>query len=48
VQGEVVTAGQKQLDATFGGNISPFAAAKSLKAALDALPASRKGPIYSG
>ena len=48
VQGEVVTAGQKQLDAAFGGNISPLAALKSLKAALDQLPASRKGPVYSG
>ncbi|MGE5412650.1 MAG: hypothetical protein ACM3NW_00625, partial [Syntrophomonadaceae bacterium] len=48
VQGEVVTAGQKQLDAAFGGDITPLAAAKSLKAALDALPASRKGPVYSG
>jgi ABC-type glycerol-3-phosphate transport system substrate-binding protein len=48
VQGEVVTAGQKQLDAAFGGNITPLAALESLKAALDALPASRKGPIYSG
>jgi raffinose/stachyose/melibiose transport system substrate-binding protein len=48
VQGEVVTAGSKQLDAAFGGDITPMAALKSLKAALDALPASRKGPIYSG
>jgi len=48
VQGEVVTAGSKQLDAAFGGDITPLAAAKSLKAALDALPASRKGPVYSG
>ena len=48
VQGEVVTAGSKQLDAAFGGDISPLAAAKSLKSALDALPASRRGPVYSG
>jgi raffinose/stachyose/melibiose transport system substrate-binding protein len=48
VQGEVVTAGNKQLDAAFGGDITPLAALKSLKAAVDALPASRKGPIYSG
>jgi raffinose/stachyose/melibiose transport system substrate-binding protein len=48
VQGEVVTAGSKQIDAAFGGDITPAAALKSLKAALDALPASRKGPVYSG
>jgi raffinose/stachyose/melibiose transport system substrate-binding protein len=48
VQGEVVTAGSKQIDAAFGGDISPLAALKSLKSALDALPASRKGPVYSG
>ncbi len=48
VQGEVVTTGQKQLDAAFGGDISALAALKSLKATLDQLPASRKGPIYSG
>jgi raffinose/stachyose/melibiose transport system substrate-binding protein len=48
VQGEVVTAGQKQLDAAFGGDIKPLDAAKSLKSALDELPASRRGPVYSG
>jgi raffinose/stachyose/melibiose transport system substrate-binding protein len=48
VQGEVVTTGQKQLDAAFGGDISALAALKSLKATLDQLPASRKGPVYSG
>src|SRR5262249_36832187 len=48
VQGEVVGAGQKQLDAAFGGDISSLSAMKSLKSALDQLPASRKGPIYSG
>jgi raffinose/stachyose/melibiose transport system substrate-binding protein len=48
VQGEVVTTGQKQLDAALGGDISAQAAMKSLKSTLDQLPASRKGPIYSG
>jgi raffinose/stachyose/melibiose transport system substrate-binding protein len=46
VQPEVVTAGQKQLDAAFGGNISASSALKSLKATLDQLPADRKGSIY--
>jgi raffinose/stachyose/melibiose transport system substrate-binding protein len=48
VQPEVVTTGMKQLDAALGGDISSLAALKSLKATLDQLPASRKGPIYSG
>ena len=48
IQGEVATAGNKQLDAAFGGNISALAALKSLKATLDQLPARRKGPVYSG
>jgi ABC-type glycerol-3-phosphate transport system substrate-binding protein len=48
VQPEVVTAGSKQLDAAFGGDISVNAALKSMKTTLDQLPASRKGPVYSG
>jgi raffinose/stachyose/melibiose transport system substrate-binding protein len=48
VQPEVVTTGMKQLDAALGGNISASSALKSLKATLDQLPASRKGPIYTG
>jgi ABC-type glycerol-3-phosphate transport system substrate-binding protein len=48
VQPEVVTAGMKQLDAALGGDISAEKALKSLKATLDQLPGSRKGPIYSG
>ncbi len=48
VQPEVVTAGMKQLDAALGGAISAQDALKSLKATLDQLPASRKGPVYSG
>jgi raffinose/stachyose/melibiose transport system substrate-binding protein len=48
VQPEVVTTGMKQLDAALGGDISAQAALKSLKTTLDQLPASRKGPIYSG
>src|SRR6266849_4901122 len=48
VQPEVVTTGQKQLDAALGGDISAQAALKSMKTTLDQLPASRKGPIYSG
>lgn len=48
IQPEVVTAAQKQLVAAFGGNISVSEALKSMKAALDGLPASRKGPRYSG
>jgi ABC-type glycerol-3-phosphate transport system substrate-binding protein len=47
-QGEVVTTGSKQLDDALGGNISALAALKSMKATLDALPASRKGSVYSG
>ncbi len=48
VQPEVVTTGSKQLDAAFGGDISVNAALKSMKTTLDQLPASRKGPVYSG
>jgi raffinose/stachyose/melibiose transport system substrate-binding protein len=46
VQPEVVTTGQKQLDAALGGDISVNAALKSLKATLDQLPRDRKGPVY--
>ena len=46
IQPEVVTTGQKQLDAALGGEISVNAALKSLKATLDQLPADRKGSIY--
>ena len=46
VQPEVVTTGQKQLDAAFGGELSVKSALKSLKSTLDRLPADRKGPIY--
>jgi raffinose/stachyose/melibiose transport system substrate-binding protein len=46
VQPEVVTTGQKQLDAALSGNISVNAALKSLKATLDQLPADRKGSVY--
>ena len=48
LQSEVVTTGSKQLDDALGGNISALAALKSMKATLDALPAARKGPVYSG
>jgi len=48
VQPEVVTTGQKQLDAALGGDISAQAALKSMKTTLDQLAASRKGPVYSG
>jgi raffinose/stachyose/melibiose transport system substrate-binding protein len=48
VQPEVVTTGMKQLDAAFGGDISAKTALQSLKTTLDQLPASRKGPVYSG
>ncbi len=48
VQPEVVTTGMKQLDAALGGDISAQEALKSLKATLDQLPTSRKGPVYSG
>jgi raffinose/stachyose/melibiose transport system substrate-binding protein len=48
VQPEVVTTGMKQLDAALGGDISAQEALKSLKATLDQLPSSRKGPVYSG
>lgn len=46
VQPEVVTAGQKQLDAALAGDISAAAAMKSLAATLNQLPADRKGPVY--
>ena len=46
IQPEVVTTGQKQLDAALGGDISVNAALKSLKATLDQLPADRKGSVY--
>ncbi len=46
VQPEVVTTGQKQLDAALSGNISAQSALKSLKATLDQLPPDRKGPVY--
>ena len=48
IQPEVVTTGSKQLDAAFGGDISVSTALNSLKQTLDQLPASRKGPVYSG
>jgi len=48
IQSEVVNTGSKQLDDALGGNISALDALKSMKASLDALPASRKGPVYSG
>jgi raffinose/stachyose/melibiose transport system substrate-binding protein len=48
VQGEVVTTGSKVLDNALGGNVSALSALKSMKATLDSLPASRKGPVYSG
>jgi len=47
-QGEVVTTGSKTLDDALGGNISALSALKSMKSTLDSLPASRKGPVYSG
>jgi raffinose/stachyose/melibiose transport system substrate-binding protein len=47
-QGEVVTTGSKVLDNALGGNTSAMSALKSMKATLDSLPASRKGPTYSG
>jgi len=46
VQPDVVSAGQKQLDDALGGNISAQAALQSLKAQLDSLPSSQKGPVY--
>jgi len=46
IQGDVVTAGMKQLDAALGGDISALAALKSMKAAHDALPASQRGSSY--
>jgi raffinose/stachyose/melibiose transport system substrate-binding protein len=46
IQGDVVTAGTKQLDAALGGNISAASALKSMKQTHDALPADQRGPVY--
>jgi len=46
IQGDVVSAGQKQLDAALGGDISAAAALKSMKSTLDSLPANQRGNTY--
>lgn len=48
VQPEIVTAGQKELVAAFAGNISVTAALKNLQDTLKALPANRRGPVFTG
>lgn len=46
IQGDVVTAGMKQLDAALGGDISAAKALKSMKQTHDALPSDQRGPVY--
>ena len=46
IQSEVVDVAGKQLVAAFGGTTSPQKALASMKAALDGLPADRKGSTY--
>jgi ABC-type glycerol-3-phosphate transport system substrate-binding protein len=46
IQGDVVTTGQKQLDAALGGDISALTALKSMKATLDSLPANQRSNTY--
>jgi len=46
IQGDVVTAGQKQLDAALGGDISALTALKSMKSTLDSLPANQRSNTY--
>ena len=50
VQPEVVTTGHgsSSYDAALGETSPPREASKSMKTTLDQLPASRKGPVYSG
>jgi ABC-type glycerol-3-phosphate transport system substrate-binding protein len=48
VQPEVVDTGSKQLVAAFAGVISVKKALGDMKATLDGLPVTRKGPTYSG
>jgi raffinose/stachyose/melibiose transport system substrate-binding protein len=48
VQPEVVTTGAKELTAAFSGTTSIKAALKNMQQTLAGLPASRKGPTYSG
>ena len=46
IQGDVVSTGQKQLDAALGGDISALTALKSMKATLDSLPANQRSNVY--
>lgn len=48
VQPEIVTAGQKELVAAFAGNISVASALKNLRDTLNALPANRRGTVFTG
>jgi raffinose/stachyose/melibiose transport system substrate-binding protein len=48
IQGDVVTTGQKQLDAALGGDISASAALSSMKSTLTSLPSNRRGRTYGG
>lgn len=48
VQPEVVTAGAKELTAAFAGDVSVETALKNMQAALQNLPANRRGRTYSG
>jgi raffinose/stachyose/melibiose transport system substrate-binding protein len=46
IQGDVVTAGQKQLDAALGGDISALTALKTMKSTLESLPANQRSNTY--
>jgi raffinose/stachyose/melibiose transport system substrate-binding protein len=47
IQGNVVTAGQNQLDAALGGDSSALAALKNMQATLQSLPAAQRSSTYS-
>ncbi len=46
-QGDVVSTGQKQLDAALGGDISPLSALQSMQQTLQSLPSNQRGTSYS-
>ncbi len=46
IQGDVVTAGQNQLDAALGGDASALTALKSMQSTLEGLPSNQRGSVY--
>ncbi len=47
IQGDVVTTGQKQLDAALGGDISAQSALSSMKSTVSSLPSNQRSTVYS-